>query len=128
DSSGAPVAGEIVFSDDAAWEVDGVFEPTFEIHTPTASYWIVKPLGSMVSLQDGGNDPAQWIDFSSGFRPLRGVPNFATPPEGRVSTVRDEESQTPTHLRLSCESSDRAWQWVWDFYITHVTFTLNRAP
>jgi hypothetical protein len=128
DLIGAPVAGEIVFSDDAVWEVNGVFEPTFEIRTPTASYWIVKPLGTMVSMQDAGNDPTQWIDFSSGFRPLRGVPSFATPPEGRASTVRDEASQTPTHLRLTSESSDRAWQWVWDFYITHATFTINRAP
>jgi hypothetical protein len=123
----APVSGEIVFSDDAAWEVNGVFRPTFEIHTPTASYWIVKPLGTMVSMEDRASNAAQWIAFSSGFRPLRGVPSFAEPPAA-VSTVRDEASQTPTHTRLTSESADGAWQWVWDFYITHVTFTLNRAP
>jgi hypothetical protein len=124
----APVAGEIVFSDEAEWEVDGVFEPTFEIHTPTASYWVVKPLGTIVSIEDGEPAAAQWIAFSSGFRPLRGVPSFPAPPATRVTTVRDDDSQTPTHLRLTAASDDGQWQWVWDFYVTHVTFTVNRAP
>lgn len=124
----APVAGEIVFSDEAEWEVDGVFEPTFEIHTPTASYWVVKPLGTIVSIEDGEADAEQWIAFSSGFRPLRGVPSFPTPPATRVTTVRDSDSQTPTHVRLTSVSDDELWQWVWDFYVTHVTFTINRAP
>ena len=124
----APVAGEIVFSDEAEWEVDGVFEPTFEIHTPSASYWVVKPLGTIVSIEDGEADAAQWIAFSSGFRPLRGVPSFPSPPAARVTTVRDDDSQTPTHLRLTSESDDGAWKWVWDFYVTHVTLTVNRAP
>jgi hypothetical protein len=129
DLRNAPVSGEITFSDEAEWEVDGVFEPTFEIHTPTASYWIAKPLGTMVSLEDRSATPGgQWIAFSSGFRPLRGVPAFATPPATRVTTVRDEESTTPTHLRLTSVSLDGSWQWVWDFYVTHVTFTINRAP
>lgn len=128
DLRNAPVSGEIVFSDEAEWEVDGVFEPTFEIRTPTASYWIAKPLGTMVSLEDRAATPDQWIAFSSGFRPLRGVPALQEPPATRFTTVRDEESQTPTHVRLTSVSLDGAWQWVWDFYVTHVTFTLNRAP
>jgi hypothetical protein len=128
DLAGAPVSGEIVYSAYASWEVDGVFQPTFEIHTPTASYWIVKPLGTMVSMQNGSASGAQWIDFSSGFRPLRGVPDFEVLPMAVMSTVLDTESQTPTHLRLGCSSADGAWQWVWDFYVTHVTFTVNRAP
>lgn len=126
DLIGAPVSGEIIYSDEASWEVNGVFQPTFEIHTPTGSYWIVKPLGTMVSMQDRAG--SQWIDFSSGFRPLRGVPSFAQPPSSAITTVRDQDSQTPTHVRLTSESQDRRWQWVWDFYVTHVTFTLNRAP
>ncbi|HTV17795.1 MAG TPA: hypothetical protein VMG12_03970, partial [Polyangiaceae bacterium] len=101
----APVSGEIVFSEEASWEVDGVFRPTFEVHTPTASYWIVKNLGTMVSMQDAYAGRLQWIDFSSGFRPLRNIPAFATPPAS-VSTVLDRDSQTPTHLRLSSESPD----------------------
>jgi hypothetical protein len=124
----APVAGEIVFSDEAEWEVEGVFEPAFEIHTPSASYWVVKPLGTIVSIEDGEAEAAQWIAFSSGFRPLRGVPSFPTPPATRVTTVRDDDSQTPTHLRLTATSDDGLWRWVWDFYVTHVTFTVNRAP
>jgi hypothetical protein len=124
----APVSGEIVFSDEAEWEVDGVFEPTFEVHTPTASYWVVKPLGTIVSVEDREAGAEQWVAFSSGFRPLRGVPSFPTPPVTRVTTVRDDTSQTPTHLRLTSESEDGLWSWVWDFYVTHVTFTVNRAP
>jgi hypothetical protein len=124
----APVAGEIVFSDEAEWEVEGVFEPAFEIHTPSASYWVVKPLGTIVSIEDGEAEAAQWIAFSSGFRPLRGVPSFPAPPATRVTTVRDDGSQTPTHLRLTATSDDGLWRWVWDFYVTHVTFTVNRAP
>jgi hypothetical protein len=127
DLIGAPVSGEITFSEEASWEVDGVFQPTFEIHTPTGSYWIVKNLGSMVSMQDAYAGRAQWIDFSSGFRPLRNIPALATPPAG-VSTQLDRESQTPTHLRLTSVSADQAWHWVWDFYITHATLTINRAP
>jgi hypothetical protein len=122
----APVAGEIIFSDEAEWEVEGVFEPTFEIRTPSASYWVVKHLGSIVSIEDGEAEAEQWIDFSSGFRPLRGVPRFANAPV--VSTLRDDSSQTPTHVRLTSESADAGWHWVWDFYVTHVTLTVNRAP
>ncbi|MEO8180685.1 MAG: hypothetical protein ABI895_17755 [Deltaproteobacteria bacterium] len=121
----APVNGEIVYSDDAVWEVNGVFQSTFEIHTPTASYWIVKSLGTMVSLEDAAG--TQWLAFSSGFRPLRGVPSFAAPPAA-VTTVRDYDSQTPTHSRLTAASRDGLWQWIWDFYVTHATFTINRAP
>ena len=70
----APVTGEIIYSTEASWEVDGVFRPTFEVHTPTGSYWIVESLGTMVSIQDAYAGRAQWIDFSSGFRPLRNIP------------------------------------------------------
>jgi hypothetical protein len=127
DLSGAPVSGEIVFSEEAEWEVEGVFRPTFEVHTPTGSYWIVKSLGTMVSMQDAYPGRSQWIAFSSGFRPLRNIPAFGAPPAA-VNTVLDRDSQTPTHLRLISDSADGAWHWVWDFYITHVTFTLDRAP
>jgi hypothetical protein len=127
DLIGAPVSGELTFSEEAQWEVDGVFRPTFEIHTPTASYWIVKSLGTMVSMQDAYAGRSQWIDFSSGFRPLRNIPALDAPPAA-VTTVLDRDSQTPTHLRLTADSADGAWHWVWDFYITHATFTLDRAP
>lgn len=124
---GAPVSGEIVFSEEASWEVDGVFRPTFELHTSTASYWVVASLGTMVSMQSAYAALPQWIDFSSGFRPLRNVPAFEAPPAS-VTTVLDRESQTPTHLRLVSQSADGTWRRVWDFYITHATFTVDRAP
>ncbi len=66
--------------------------------------------------------------FRSGFRPLRNVPAFPSPPTTRVTTVLDEDSQTPTHLRLTSTSEDDAWPWTWDFYVTHATLTLQRAP
>ena len=106
----APVSGEIVFSEEASWEVDGVFRPTFEVHTPTASYWVVASLGTMVSMQSA-----------------YAVPALDTPPAS-VTTLLDRDSQTPTHLRLVSQSSDGTWRWVWDFYVTHATFTIDRAP
>jgi hypothetical protein len=127
DLIGAPVSGEITFSEEAQWEVDGVFRPTFEVHTPTASYWIVKSLGTMVSMQDAYAGRSQWIAFSSGFRPLRNIPALDAPPAA-VTTVLDRDSQTPTHLRLTSDSANGAWHWGWDFYVTHATFTLDRAP
>jgi hypothetical protein len=127
DLANSPVKGEIVYSTDATWMVDSVAQPTFEVHTPTASYWLVKSTGSIVSLTDASKtNQRQWIDYSSGFRPLRGVPGFGA--ISGVSTVLDVESQTPTHLRLHCRSGSGDWQWVWDFYLTHVTLTVNRAP
>jgi hypothetical protein len=123
----SPVEGEIAFSTDAVWMVDDVAQPTFEIHTPTASYWVVKSMASIVSMLDvGANNRRQWIDYSSSFRPLRGVPGIGTLP--RMTTVLDRESQTSTHLRLECRSQSADWQWVWDFYVTHVTLTVNRTP
>jgi hypothetical protein len=107
--------------------VNDVAEPTFEIHSPTASYWVVKSLGSIVSITDGSKvDQRQWVAYSSGFRPLRGVPGFGSLPG--ISTVLDVESQTLGHVRLNCRSQSGDWQWVWDFYLTHVTLTVNRAP
>jgi hypothetical protein len=127
DLPNSPVKGEIIYSTDATWMVDNVSQPTVEIHTPTASYWLVKSTGSIVSMTDASTtSQRQWIDYSSGFRPLRGVPGFGV--LKGVTTTLDIESQTPTHLRLACRTSAADWQWVWDFYVTHVTLTVNRAP
>jgi hypothetical protein len=129
DLPNTPVTGSFTVSTDASWEVDGTSLPTFEIHTPSASYWLVKSLGMIVSLVDsvpGGQ--RQWLNFSSGFRPLRGLPSYGTfgSPETMTTTV-DVDSQTPTHLRLF-SVSDTGWRLVWDFYPTHVTLTVNAAP
>jgi hypothetical protein len=130
DLPNTPITGTFTVSSDATWEVDGVFVPTFEIHTPTASYWLVKSLGVIVSMVDkGASNTRQWIDFSSGFRPLRGLPSLGTfeaPPS--MTCAIDEDSQTPTHLRVPCATSSKSWRLVWDFYPTHVTLTVNAAP
>jgi hypothetical protein len=109
--------------------VDGVFLPTFEIHTPSASYWLVESLGRLVSMSDRNPEELrQWIDFSSGFRPLRGLPSAeAFDAEGVVTTL-DEDSRTPNHLRLLSESASGDWRLVYDFFPTHVTLTVNAAP
>src|SRR5690606_18450104 len=74
-----PVSGTFTVSTEAEWEVDGTMLPTFEIITPTASYWLVKSLGMIVSMSAWKTtDAPQWIAFSSGFRPLRGLPSFGT--------------------------------------------------
>lgn len=130
DLPNTPITGTFTVSSDATWEVDGVFVPTFEIHTPTASYWLVKSLGVIVSMVDkGAGDARQWIDFSSGFRPLRGLPSFGTFEAAPSMTCAiDEDSQTPTHLRVPCATGSKSWRLVWDFYPTHVTLTVNTAP
>jgi hypothetical protein len=127
----SPVEGQFTVSEEAAWEVDGVLIPTFEIHTPTGSYWLVKSRATIVSMVDAaGASARQWIDFSSGFRPLRGLPSFGSIGEipTTFTTVVDEESRTPQHLRLTSETASRDWRLVWDFYTTHVTITILSAP
>ncbi len=130
DLPGNPVPGTFAVAIDAEWEVDGVYLPTFEIITPTAGYWVVKQLGTIVSMADtDAEDPRQWIDFSSGFRPLRGLPSFGTFDTAPVmTTTLDEDSQTPTHVRLESVSETDDWKLVYDFYPTHVTLTVEVAP
>lgn len=128
DLPSSPVTGTFTVASDATWEVDGKFVPTFEIHTPSASYWLVKSLGMLVSMSDrDSKNPQQWIAYSTGFRPLRGFPSYGTfdTPEAMTTTL-DPESQTPTHLRLSSRSAH--WRLIWDFYPTHLTLTVNAAP
>jgi hypothetical protein len=126
----SPVQGSFTVSEEAEWEVDGVFLPTFEIHTPSASYWLVKSLGTLVSMSDGNvDDKRQWIDFSSGFRPLRGLPSLGTFGDAEeMTTTVHEDSRTPNHLRLLSEAVSGRWRFVYDFFPTHVTLTVNAAP
>ncbi len=131
----SPVSGGITYSDGATWSVDGTQVPAFEIHTPTASYWLVKSAAAIVEITDSFG--RTWISFSSGYRPNRGVPNLGgccqpgTPallgmPE--MSTVLDDDSVTLSHVRLVSKPVDGDHYWlVWDFYLTHVTVTINRA-
>jgi hypothetical protein len=78
DLPNTPVTGSFTVASDASWEVEGTFVPTHQILTPTANYWLVHSLGAIVSLTDKASPGQQWIDFSSGFRPLRSLPSFAT--------------------------------------------------
>lgn len=131
----SPVSGGITYSDGASWDVDGVQVPAFEVHTPTASYWLLKAAAAIVEITD--TEGRKWISFSSGYRPNRGLPNLggccqpgdpATLGMPEMTTVLDEPSLTLSHMRLVSMpvNGDDYWL-VWDFYLTHLTVTINRA-
>ncbi len=131
----SPVQGEITYSAGASWDIDGTQWPAFEIHTPTASYFLVKSAAAIVSINDSSG--LQWINFSSGFRPNRGVPNLGgccQPGDPAklglptMTTVLDPSfTVTSSHLRLISKSDDSSYWLVWDFFLTHFTLTINRA-
>lgn len=131
----SPVLGEITYSAGASWDIDGTQWPAFEIHTPTASYWLVKADAAIVSITD--DSQIQWINFSSGFRPNRGVPNLGgccqpgNPAKLQTPTMTTELDPsftiTSSHLRLVSKSDDASYWLVWDFFLTHFTLTINRA-
>ena len=125
----SPVSGTFKVSPEMTWEIDGVQESTFHIQTPTASYWLVKSLGVVVSLVDAHpSDPRQWIDYGPS-RPLRGFPSYATlGKQERMQTTLDVVSQTLTHARFFSRSESGSTRMTWDFYPTHVTMTINAAP
>lgn len=123
-----PVDGDVTATGDAEWEVEGKKLPTFEVHTPSASYWLVKSLSTIVSMSEGANGK-QWVAFSSGFRPARGLPSFASfGALPQFETTEDTESRTLRHVRLLSDGTDGAWRLIWDFYPTHVTLTVDKAP
>ncbi len=77
----------------------------------------------------------QWIDYN-GSRQARGLPllgkccGFHDPPDAglaAMTTTIDPDSLTKTHARATSVSDDGAFQLVWDFYLTHLTITVNRA-
>jgi hypothetical protein len=131
----SPVDGKIIFSAGASWDIDGAQWPAFEIHTPTANYWLVKSAAAIVSITD--TSQLQWINFSSGFRPNRGVPNLGgccepgNPSKLGLPTMTTDLDPTftitSTHLRLISKSQDESYVLVWDFFLTHFTLTVNRA-
>ncbi len=136
DMTNSPVTGAITYSTGASWDVDGTQWPAFEIHTPTASYWLVKSAAAIVSIDDPGG--LQWIGYAYAFRPLRGVPNLGGCCQSGdpsklglpvMTTEIDAQSvTTTTHLRLVSKPVTGGAYWlVWDFYLTHVTVTVNRA-
>jgi hypothetical protein len=125
----SPLVGEVSITGDAVWEVNGTQEATFEIRTPAANYWLVKSLGALVSLTDtAASDARQWIGYSS-FRPARGVPSYASSGlSPTFTTILDAETQTPQHVRLRSEATTADLKLVWDFYLTHVTISVELAP
>jgi len=135
DIADSPVQGAITYSAGASWDIDGTQWPAFEIHTPTASYWLVKSDAAIVSITDSAQ--LQWINFSSGFRPNRGVPNLGgccqpgDPAKLNLPMMSTEVDPsftvTSSHLRLISRSADNAFQLVWDFFLTHFTLTVNQA-
>jgi hypothetical protein len=135
DINNSPVQGAITYSAGASWDIDGTQWPAFEIHTPTASYWLVKSDAAIVSITDPSQ--LQWINFSSGFRPNRGVPNLGgccqpgDPTKLKLPMMTTEVDPsftvTSSHLRLISKSADNAYQLVWDFFLTHFTLTVNQA-
>jgi hypothetical protein len=134
DIDNSPVEGEITFSGGASWNFDGVPWPTFEIHTPTASYWLVKSAAAMVSITDSSQK--EWINFSS-VRPNRGVPNLGgccqpgDPSKLGMPTMSTDLDpnfrSSSSHLRLVSRSDDCSYELVWDFFLTHFTLTISRA-
>lgn len=135
DLTNSPVQGAITYSAGASWDIDGTQWPAFEVHTPTANYWLVKSAAAIVSITDPSG--LQWIGYSSGYRSLAGVPNLGGCCESgdpaklglpTMTTVLDAQAATSTHLRLVSKPVDGDYYWVvWDFFLTHVTVTINRA-
>ncbi|HEY5955603.1 MAG TPA: hypothetical protein VIV60_03575, partial [Polyangiaceae bacterium] len=130
-----PVQGMLNYSSTASWDIDGVQREAFRIETPTATYILVKSVAAIASLTDQNN--VLWLNFSSGYRPNRGIPNLGgccqlDPPDGSnlpaMTTVLDASSATSTHLRLISKPIDGDYYWlVWDFFVTHLTLTVNRS-
>lgn len=134
DLLGSPVEGFITYSTTASWDIGRVQKEAFRIETPTATYFVVKSVAAITSLVDANNVP--WVLYSTDYRTHRGVPNLGgccqpNPPNAQpaMNTVLDAASATSSHLRLVSKSVEGDGYWiVWDFYLTHVTITVNRSP
>jgi hypothetical protein len=128
----SPVTGTLSVSVDASWQVNGVPEPAVQVITPSATYFLLKKSGMLVSMVDTFDEMGKdWISYSDSFRPNRGLPSFGgccqLGADAQMTTTFDEASRTPGHVRLFSTSEDSGWSLVWDFYPSHVTLTVNRA-
>jgi hypothetical protein len=128
----SPVAGNLSVSVEASWEVNGAPEPAIQVVTPSATYFILKNSGMLVSMVDTFDSSGKdWISYSDSFRPKRGLPNFGgccqLGADAQMTTTLDDASHTTGHVRLFSTSEDSGWSLVWDFYRSHVTLTVNRA-
>jgi hypothetical protein len=135
----SPIKGQITYSPGATWNVDGEQWPAFEIHTPSASYWLIKASAAIASITDTAG--VQWINYYA-YRANRGVPNLGLPKQGGCCQPGNPEklglpmmtteidpgfTVTSTHLRLVSKSDTGSFWLVWDFFLTHFTLTINRA-
>lgn len=130
----SPVEGAINLSG-GNWDIYGVQQDAFRIETPTATYFVVKSVAAIASLAD--QNGVLWLNFSWAFVPNRGIPNLGgccqlVPPSGsgqpEMTTVLDTQSETSTHVRLVSRPKDGDYYWlVWDFFLTHMTLTINRS-
>jgi hypothetical protein len=128
----SPVTGRLSVSVEASWQVNGVPEPAVQVITPSATYFLLKKSGMLVSMVDTFDSMGKdWISYSDSFRPNRGLPSFGgccqLEADAQMTTTFDEASRTPGHVRLFSTSEDSGWSLVWDFYPSHVTLTVNRA-
>jgi hypothetical protein len=129
--SSFPITGQIQI-EPGTWIIKNEEAPTYEIQTPVARYRLLTEVAAIISINDSAQ--RQWIDYSD-FSSTRGLPALKwccetglTGADGspQVTTVVDDASRTTTHLRLTSKSSDGSIYLVWDFYLTHVTITINR--
>jgi hypothetical protein len=128
----SPVTGDLSASVEASWEVNGVPEPAIQVTTPSATYFLLKKSGMLVSMVDTfGSAGKDWVGYSDSFRPKRGLPNLGGCCQlgagAQMTTTLDSVSHTAGHVRLFSTSEASGWSLVWDFYRTHVTLTVNRA-
>jgi hypothetical protein len=128
----SPVAGNLRVSVEASWQVDGVSEPAVQVITPSATYFLLKKSGMLVSMVDAFDSAGKdWISYSESFRPNRGLPNFGgccqLGADAQMTTTLEGASHNTGHVRLFSTSEDSGWSLVWDFYRSHATLTVNRA-
>lgn len=132
----SPVDGAISVSSTANWDIYGEQQEAFRIQTPTATYFVVKSVAAIASVAD--ENGVLWLNFSWAFVPNRGIPNLGgccqlVQPSGSnqpvMTTVLDTQSETSTHVRLVSKPKDESETYwlVWDFFLTHMTLTVNRA-
>jgi hypothetical protein len=110
---------------------------TFEIETPMANYRYLKQAGALASIVDPNSEAhTDWVQLGSNV-PTRGVPNLglccdSSDPEAlsqpRMITVEDEAKRSLYRVRLISESEDGSWRLRWDFFISHATLRVERAP
>jgi hypothetical protein len=129
----------IRFTPDAIDASAGHLE-AFRIETPTATYYLEKSGMGLSSMFD--RDGIDWINFhptagSGAGGEFRGFPNavhrqdgsyFHPMNEGTDPSTARVDYVGPDRVTITGTSSNGAWEGRWDFYRTHLTFTMTRMP